>query len=147
MQIRLGVRYLKDVLRMKFPELRARAAAAEAEARQRQERAQRIVQGKYEDIKGGYEEAVAEITATLEQMAQCLDLLRADGGAATAAAPKEAPAQPTAAAAADDDAVEWEEAAPAAEPGQLTISFCGPVQPCGCTEHASWETAYFRGEG
>ena len=37
-QIRLGVRYLKDVLKMKFPELRARAAAAEAERRQREVR-------------------------------------------------------------------------------------------------------------
>jgi hypothetical protein len=37
-QIRLGVRYLKDVLKMKFPELRARAAAAEAEARRREAR-------------------------------------------------------------------------------------------------------------
>jgi len=36
LQIRLGVRYLKDVLKMKFPELRARAAAAEAEARARE---------------------------------------------------------------------------------------------------------------
>lgn len=36
MQIRLGVRYLKGVLKMKFPELRARAAAAEAEARRRE---------------------------------------------------------------------------------------------------------------
>jgi hypothetical protein len=35
-QIRLGVRYLKDVLKMQFPELRARAAAVEAEARRRQ---------------------------------------------------------------------------------------------------------------
>ncbi len=37
-QIRLAVRYLKDVLKMKFPELRARAAAAEAERRQREVR-------------------------------------------------------------------------------------------------------------
>ena len=37
-QIRLGVRYLKDVLKMQFPELRARAAAAEAEARRREVR-------------------------------------------------------------------------------------------------------------
>ena len=37
-QIRLGVRYLKDVLKMQFPELRARAAAAEADARRRQVR-------------------------------------------------------------------------------------------------------------
>lgn len=36
LQIRLGVRYLKDVLKMKFPELRARAAAAEAETRRRE---------------------------------------------------------------------------------------------------------------
>jgi hypothetical protein len=36
LQIRLGVRYLKDVLKMRFPELRARAAAAEAEARRRE---------------------------------------------------------------------------------------------------------------
>ena len=134
MQIRLGVRYLKDVLRMKFPELRARAAAAEAEARQRQERAQQIVQAKYEDIRGGYVEAVSEINATLDQIAQCLDLLRADGSAAAATAPwKQAPTR--VAAAADDEAVEWEEAAPAAEPGHLLWQLWGCV--CGFIQRAT----------
>ena len=35
-QLRVTMRYLKDVLQMQFPQLRARAAAAEAEARARE---------------------------------------------------------------------------------------------------------------
>ena len=36
MQIRLGMRYLRDVLKLRFPELRARAAAAAAAAAERE---------------------------------------------------------------------------------------------------------------
>lgn len=36
LQLRVSMRYLKDVLQMQFPQIRARAAAAEAEARARQ---------------------------------------------------------------------------------------------------------------
>ena len=36
LQLRVSMRYLKDVLQMQFPQMRARAAAAEAEARARQ---------------------------------------------------------------------------------------------------------------
>lgn len=35
-QLRMSMRYLRDVLQMRFPQLRARAAAAEAEARARE---------------------------------------------------------------------------------------------------------------
>ena len=36
LQLRVSVRYLRDVLQMRFPQLRARAAAAEAEAQARE---------------------------------------------------------------------------------------------------------------
>ena len=36
MQIRLGMRYLRDVLKLRFPELRARAAAAAAAISERE---------------------------------------------------------------------------------------------------------------
>jgi hypothetical protein len=89
-----------------------------------QERAQRIVQQKYEDMKAGFEEGAAEVRATLDEMAQCFELLRADGaggGSGAHAAALAAPEQAPAAAAGDD--VEWEDAQPAADPGaQLTSS-------------------------
>jgi len=37
-QIRLGMRYLRDVLKLRFPELRARAAAGAAAAEEREAR-------------------------------------------------------------------------------------------------------------
>lgn len=36
LQLRVTMRYLKDVLQMRFPQLRARVAAAEAEVRARE---------------------------------------------------------------------------------------------------------------
>jgi len=36
LQLRVSMRYLRDVLQMRFPQLRARSAAAEAEARARE---------------------------------------------------------------------------------------------------------------
>ena len=36
LQLRVSMRYLKDVLQMQFPQIRAHAAAAEAEAQARQ---------------------------------------------------------------------------------------------------------------
>ena len=36
LQLRVSMRYLRDVLQMRFPQIRARAAAAEAEARARE---------------------------------------------------------------------------------------------------------------
>ncbi|EIE18629.1 hypothetical protein COCSUDRAFT_45128 [Coccomyxa subellipsoidea C-169] len=76
--IRLGVRYLKGVLKMKFPELRARAAAAEAEARRREERAQQILQAKYRRIVADFGAGTAEIQSVLDQVHRCFELLRAD---------------------------------------------------------------------
>lgn len=36
LQLRVSMRYLRDVLQMRFPQLRARSAASEAEARARE---------------------------------------------------------------------------------------------------------------
>ena len=43
LQLRVSMRYLRDVLQMRFPQLRARAAAAEAEARAREVRLSRCL--------------------------------------------------------------------------------------------------------
>ncbi|CAL8464282.1 g3817 [Coccomyxa elongata] len=103
-QIRLGVRYLKDVLKMKFPELRARAAAAEAERRQREARAQQLLQAKYRRLANNFDAGAAEIQSALDQVQRCFDLLRGDS------APAQPPAQPQSAAPESVmDEEEWED--------------------------------------
>ena len=80
-----------------------------------QERAQQLLQEKYERIQGAFEGAAAEIVDCLDQLAHAIDLLRPDGSSGFA--PEQAPQGPTAA---DDE--EWEDVAVPAEAGALASS-------------------------
>ena len=108
----LNLRYhLTGVFNAKFTWTCSRSACLFCGA---QERAQQLVQEKYERIRGAFEGAAAEIADCLGQLAHALDLLRPDGG--TGAAPEQASQGP---AAADD--VEWEDVAGSAG-GALPLS-------------------------
>lgn len=77
-QLRLGVDYLKNTLRLQFPNLQANAARAQQERREREIRTKDILRKKFEVLKESFSSVKEEIQLTTDEIGECLEILRAE---------------------------------------------------------------------
>lgn len=77
-QLRLGVDYLKNTLRLQFPNLQANAARAQQERRERERRTKDILRKKFEVLKESFSSVKEEIQLTTDEIGECLEILRAE---------------------------------------------------------------------
>ncbi|KAI3953434.1 hypothetical protein MKW92_034696 [Papaver armeniacum] len=75
-QIRLGFDYLKNTLNFQFPNLQANAARIQQERREREIRSKEILLKKFETLSQNLSSIKDEIQTTVEEIRQCLDILR-----------------------------------------------------------------------
>ncbi|KAK9837243.1 hypothetical protein WJX81_001335 [Elliptochloris bilobata] len=113
-QIRLGMRYLRDVLKLRFPELRARAATAAAAAAEREARARELVQQKYERIAAEFDASSADMASTLTEIDEAFCVLEG----------RDMP--PAAAGGAELEGEEWEDVAAGARARARRAAEAGP---------------------
>ncbi|KAI4355243.1 hypothetical protein L6164_004036 [Bauhinia variegata] len=75
-QIRLGYDYLKNTLRLQFPNIQANSARIQQERRERERRSKEILLNKYEYLKENLSSIKGEIELTVGEIGECLDILR-----------------------------------------------------------------------
>lgn len=76
-QIRLGFDYLKNTLRLQFPNLQANAARIQRERREREMRTKEILRNKFEMLRQNLSSIKEEIQSTIDEIGECLDIIRA----------------------------------------------------------------------
>ncbi|GLT84787.1 hypothetical protein SLE2022_030010 [Rubroshorea leprosula] len=76
-QLRLGFDYLKNTLRLQFPNLQANAARLQQERRERERRTQEILKTKFQNLKENFSSIKEEIQTTVDEIGECLDIVRA----------------------------------------------------------------------
>ncbi|KAJ7537933.1 hypothetical protein O6H91_11G028400 [Diphasiastrum complanatum] len=77
-QIRLGYEYLKNTVRLQFPNLREDAARAEQQRSERDRRTQELLQKKYKRLQEEFAEKKKDTLFTLLEMEECFTILEAD---------------------------------------------------------------------
>ncbi|KAG8391949.1 hypothetical protein BUALT_Bualt01G0240200 [Buddleja alternifolia] len=75
-QLRLGYDYLKNTLRLQFPNLQARAARIQQERREREMRTKEILLKKFESLKANLPTTKEEIQSEIDEIGECLDILK-----------------------------------------------------------------------
>ncbi|KAL5989375.1 hypothetical protein ACLOJK_010265 [Asimina triloba] len=75
-QLRLGFTYLKNILKFQFPNQVENAAQLQQERREREIRSKEILLNKYETLKENYVSIKGEIQSTLDEMGECLEIVR-----------------------------------------------------------------------
>ncbi|PKI43430.1 hypothetical protein CRG98_036187 [Punica granatum] len=75
-QLRLGFDYLKNTLRLQFPDLQANAARIQQERREREMRTREILQKKFDALKENFGSMKDEVQSTIDEIEQCLDIVR-----------------------------------------------------------------------
>jgi hypothetical protein len=78
-QLRLGYKYLRDVLRYQFPNLPERAREAERARREAERVAQEEQGARYRRLEGEWSGIKGEVGALMRQLEECLDLLIGSG--------------------------------------------------------------------
>ncbi|KAJ3692324.1 hypothetical protein LUZ60_012674 [Juncus effusus] len=74
-QLRLGFDYLKNTLKLRFPNNPQNAARVQRERREREIRTQEILLSKYETLKENFESIKGEINSTVDEIKECLEIL------------------------------------------------------------------------
>lgn len=74
-QLRLGYDYLKNTLKLKFPNIQANVERIRQERREREMRSKEILLNKYESLKEKFSSIKGEILSTMEEIDGCLDIL------------------------------------------------------------------------
>ncbi|KAK6919975.1 UV-stimulated scaffold protein A [Dillenia turbinata] len=75
-QLRLGVDYLKNTLRLQFPNIQANATRIQQERRERELRTREILLNKFEMLKENFDSIKSEIQLTVDEIGECLDIVR-----------------------------------------------------------------------
>ncbi|KAG2252501.1 hypothetical protein Bca52824_082637 [Brassica carinata] len=81
-EIRLGFDYLKNTLKLKFPDLQANAARRQREALEREMRTKEILRSKFESLRDGFGVLKCEIEETIKEIKESLEIVqwRGDDG-------------------------------------------------------------------
>ncbi|KAA0039906.1 hypothetical protein IC582_027376 [Cucumis melo] len=74
-KLRLGYDYLKNTLRLQFPNIQANAMRRQQERMERERRSKEILLGKFEMLKGNFSSIKEEIQSTLDEIKECLDIV------------------------------------------------------------------------
>ncbi|CAI8615714.1 unnamed protein product [Vicia faba] len=74
-QLRLGYDYLKNTLRLQFPNIQANAERIRQERRERERKSKEILLNKYESLKGVFSSIKREMLSTMDEIDGCLDIL------------------------------------------------------------------------
>ncbi|CAJ2631308.1 unnamed protein product [Trifolium pratense] len=74
-QLRLGYDYLKNTLRLQFPNIQANVERIQQERRERERRSKEILLNKYESLKEKLSSIKGEILSTMGEIDGCLDIL------------------------------------------------------------------------
>ncbi|KAB1203986.1 hypothetical protein CJ030_MR3G011113 [Morella rubra] len=74
-QLRLGFDYLKNILKLQFPNLQAHAARLQQERRERERRSKEILVNKFEFLKENFSSMKEEIKQTVDEIGECLDIV------------------------------------------------------------------------
>ncbi|CAN0889611.1 UV-stimulated scaffold protein A homolog [Linum grandiflorum] len=74
-QIRLGFDYLKNTLRLQFPNIQGNIARIRQERREREARSKEILQNKFESLKENLSGMKEEIQETIDEINQCLEIV------------------------------------------------------------------------
>ncbi|XP_045794913.1 UV-stimulated scaffold protein A homolog isoform X2 [Trifolium pratense] len=74
-QLRLGYDYLKNTLRLQFPNIQANVERIQQERRERERRSKEILLNKYESLKEKLPSIKGEILSTMGEIDGCLDIL------------------------------------------------------------------------
>ncbi|KAM3709760.1 hypothetical protein ACJW31_02G197600 [Castanea mollissima] len=75
-QLRLGFDYLKNTLKLQFPNLQANAARIQQERAERERRSSEILLKKFEMFKDNFSSIKEEIMSTIDEIGECLDIVR-----------------------------------------------------------------------
>ncbi|BAT87841.1 hypothetical protein LR48_Vigan09g163200 [Vigna angularis] len=76
-QLRLGYDYLKNTLRLQFPNIQANVERVRQERMERERRSKEILLSKYESLKENSSTIKAGILSTMDEIDECLDILHA----------------------------------------------------------------------
>ncbi|CAH2063175.1 unnamed protein product [Thlaspi arvense] len=81
-EIRLGFDYLKNTLKLKFPDLQANAARIQRERQEREMRTKEILRNKFDSLRNTFGLLKGEIGETIEEIKECLEIVqwRGDDG-------------------------------------------------------------------
>ncbi|KAK7285782.1 hypothetical protein RJT34_20563 [Clitoria ternatea] len=74
-QLRLGYDYLKNTLRLQFPNIQANVERIQQERRERERRSKEILLSKYESLKENFSSIKGGILSTMDEIDECLDIL------------------------------------------------------------------------
>lgn len=74
-QLRLGYDYLKNTLRLQFPNIQANVERIRQERRERERRSKEILLNKFESLKEKFSIIKGEILSTMDEIDRCLDIL------------------------------------------------------------------------
>ena len=74
-QLRLGYDYLKNTLKLKFPNIQANVERIRQERREREMRSKEILLNKYESLKEKFSSIKGDILSTMDEIDGCLDIL------------------------------------------------------------------------
>ncbi|KAL2345907.1 hypothetical protein Fmac_007192 [Flemingia macrophylla] len=76
-QLRLGYDYLKNTLRLQFPNIQANVERVQQERRERERRSKEILLSKYESLKDNSSSIKGGILSTMDEIDECLEILHA----------------------------------------------------------------------
>lgn len=81
-ELRLGFDYLKNTLRLKFPDLQANAARIQRERQEREMKTKDILRNKFDSLRDSFGVLKHEIEATTKEIKECMDIVqwRGDDG-------------------------------------------------------------------
>lgn len=77
-QLRLGYDYLKNTLRLQFPNLQANAARIEQERREREMRSREILMNKFDALRANIPSIKEEVESMIHEIERCLDIIRTE---------------------------------------------------------------------
>ncbi|XP_057721424.1 UV-stimulated scaffold protein A homolog [Arachis stenosperma] len=77
-QLRLGYDYLKNTLRLQFPNIQANRERIQQERRERERKSKEILLKKYEFLKENVSSIEGGIMSTVEEIDECLDILHSE---------------------------------------------------------------------
>ncbi|KAL4437191.1 hypothetical protein ABPG75_004330 [Micractinium tetrahymenae] len=127
-QLPMAVRYLRDTLQYRFPEVGARTAAAAAEAREREERQRAQLRARLAALLGGeWREGAALMRQLLRELEECFALIEEEQQEQRPQQHGQPMADDGAAAAGAGEDLDWEDVA-AAEPGAAAGQQAGEQQ-------------------
>lgn len=81
-ELRLGFDYLKNTLKIKFPDMQANAARIQRERQERDMRAQEVLRNKFDSLRDSFGLLKDEIEETIKEIKECLEIVqwRGDDG-------------------------------------------------------------------